>query len=277
MGFKSVDALKVWRQQYKVPNETEGKARKELVHMYRPPRSDVQGVFTASCIIVAWAVTFYTAVFKIRLHGPDRTHPLPTLSVWLLLEYLDTGLFITAHDAMHGTVAFHSRKLNDFFGSVALSLYAWFDYKVLHEKHWEHHHNTGESGKDPDFHTGSFGFIPWFFHFMMQYLTAQQFMKLTASGVSLILLGAPLENLVVFYAGAGLASALRLFYFGTYLPHLPSSAEEKMNWEKSHSADCNALISVFKCYHFDYHWEHHRWPYAPWWELHKCKQLVKGH
>jgi beta-carotene ketolase (CrtW type) len=50
-----------------------------------------------------------------------------------------------------------------------------------------------------------------------------------------------------------------LFYFGTYLPHLPPNAAEVMHWQKSHSPDDPAWLSFLKCYNFGYHWEHHRW------------------
>lgn len=35
---------------------------------------------------------------------------------------------------MHGTIAMRNRRLNDFLGSLAISLYAWFDYNMLHRK-----------------------------------------------------------------------------------------------------------------------------------------------
>lgn len=44
------------------------------------------------------------------------------------------GLFITTHDAMHGTIAMRHRRLNDFLGKLAISLFAWFDYNMLHKK-----------------------------------------------------------------------------------------------------------------------------------------------
>jgi fatty acid desaturase len=44
------------------------------------------------------------------------------------------GLFITTHDAMHGTIAMRHRKLNDFLGQLAITCYAWFDYPMLHQK-----------------------------------------------------------------------------------------------------------------------------------------------
>lgn len=55
-----------------------------------------------------------------------------------------------------------NRRLNDFIGQVAITLYAWFDYNKLHKSHWEHHQHTGEPGADPDFHGGDPSLGPWF-------------------------------------------------------------------------------------------------------------------
>lgn len=111
--------------------------------------------------------------------------------------------------------------------------------------------------------------------FMWEYATPLQFAKIFAYTFFLQSLRVQYPNLCVFLAAAPLVSAFRLFYFGTYLPHLPSNAQETMPWEKSHSADDPRPLSFLKCYHFDYHWEHHRWPYAPWWELPVCKRITK--
>lgn len=34
---------------------------------------------------------------------------------------------------MHGAIAMRHRKLNDALGTLAISLYAWFDFSMLHE------------------------------------------------------------------------------------------------------------------------------------------------
>jgi fatty acid desaturase len=52
--------------------------------------------------------------------------------------------------------------LNDLLGQIAINLYAWFDYSMLHRKHWEHHNYTGQTGKDPDFHGGNMSVLAWF-------------------------------------------------------------------------------------------------------------------
>jgi beta-carotene ketolase (CrtW type) len=178
-------------------------------------------------------------------------------------------------DAMHGTVCFRSRRLNDAVGRLAISLYAWFDYGLLHRKHWEHHGATGTKHADPDFHTGNPALLPWFARFMWSYSTPQQFARIVAWTLILQLLGAPYWNLVTYLAGAPILAAFRLFYFGTYLPHLPRDGGETMPWQRSHSADVGALAAFLQCYCFGYHFEHHRWPYAPWWDLPRCKAVMR--
>ena len=54
----------------------------------------------------------------------------------LLQTFLYTGLFITAHDAMHGTVFPGNRKFNDLIGTLVAKLYAFFSYQRLLSKHW---------------------------------------------------------------------------------------------------------------------------------------------
>jgi beta-carotene ketolase (CrtW type) len=149
----------------------------------------------------------------------------------------------------------------------------------MYEKHWLHHNHTGIVNDDPDYHNGrSIGFFSWYFQFMCEYISIQQMSKMTL-WVSILQFkfSVPLCNLVIYMLICGLCSSLRLFYFGTYIPHRPTTIdgklEEIMPWEKSGSSNANRLISFLSCYHFDYHWEHHRWPYAPWWDLWKCKQL----
>jgi beta-carotene/zeaxanthin 4-ketolase len=171
--------------------------------------------------------------------------------------------------------------LNNALGYVCISIYAWFDYEIMHRKHWEHHKHTGVVNKDPDFHDGqSIHFVVWYWHFLKEYITWKQVAKITVWVTILeYVLGAPLPNLLLYMTTCGLTSSFRLFYFGTYLPHRPAVVDGKfelhMPWEKSNSANVNRLVSFLCCYHFDYHWEHHRWPYAPWWDLWKCKELTR--
>lgn len=271
------DTLEMWKHQYDMPDKVDEKIEQDPKFAYAPPTSDVKGISISLGLIATFAFTFYHALFGIDLGDTSLGNVAHCVCVWGLLEFLFTGLFITTHDAMHGTIAYKNRLINDLIGHVAISLYAMFDYDVLHRKHWEHHNHTGVVGKDPDFHDGNPNVALWFFRFMREYLTASQVVKLLSWVTFLQSVGAPYVNLVTFFLTPGLVSAVRLFYVGTYLPHHPNHGPgEVMEWQKARSAPQTRLVSFFKCYHFDYHWEHHRWPYAPWWELWKCKEVSKA-
>lgn len=169
--------------------------------------------------------------------------------------------------------------MNQAIGIIGFSAYGWLDYHFLYKNHWQHHNHTGIVHEDPDYHNGrSFGFFAWYVHFMSEYITVKQLTKMTIwVTILLVVCSVPVHNIIVYMLFCGLCSSLRLFYFGTYLPHRPvlvnGKWEEKMPWEKSKSANVSRWISFLCCYHFDYHWEHHRWPYAPWWDLWKCKEI----
>ncbi|PNW83930.1 hypothetical protein CHLRE_04g215000v5 [Chlamydomonas reinhardtii] len=277
------DILKLWQRQYHLPREDSDKRTlRERVHLYRPPRSDLGGIAVAVTVIALWATLFVYGLWFVKLPwalkvGETATSWATIAAVFFSLEFLYTGLFITTHDAMHGTIALRNRRLNDFLGQLAISLYAWFDYSVLHRKHWEHHNHTGEPRVDPDFHRGNPNLAVWFAQFMVSYMTLSQFLKIAVWSNLLLLAGAPLANQLLFMTAAPILSAFRLFYYGTYVPHHPEKGHTgAMPWQVSRTSSASRLQSFLTCYHFDLHWEHHRWPYAPWWELPKCRQIARG-
>jgi beta-carotene ketolase (CrtW type) len=94
---------------------------------------------------------------------------------------------------------------------------------------------------------------------MWEYTTFLQVAKIVLASQVLQLLGVPYANLCVYMAAAPLLAAFRLFYFGTYLPHLPPDNTTIMNWQKSHSSEDPSWLTFLKCYNFGLHWEHHRW------------------
>lgn len=97
--------------------------------------------------------------------------------------------------------------------------------------------------------------LPWYFNFMKGYISLQQFAKLQATVLFLMYFGASMPNMLLFWAGSGLVSAVRLFYFGTYTPHKPrKGANEVMAWAKARSASAPTLLSFLRCYCFDMHW-----------------------
>lgn len=201
---------------------------------------------------------------------------LSTLSVWLLpailgRTFLHTGLFIIAHDAMHGTVCPSDRRTNHLIGKMALTLYGFLLYDRCLERHWQHHRYPGRLG-DPDYHDGLHNSaIGWYFSFMRRYIDAQQMlvlgigMTVAFHGLHFVL-HAPYLNLLLLWVVPTILSSIQLFYFGTYLTHrLPEGGYDNSHHAKSISFP--AFWSFLACYHFGYHWEHHEYPHLPWYKL----------
>jgi beta-carotene ketolase (CrtW type) len=85
-----------------------------------------------------------------------------------------------------------------------------------------------------------------------------------------LLLGARLENILLFFAVPGLLSSFQLFYFGTFLPHRHLRQPGAAIFADQHRARSNQygyLASLLTCFHFGYHHEHHDHPREPWWRL----------
>jgi len=219
------------------------------------------GVIMGLSIIVLWAITL-----GINLWLPvDWANPLTYLRV-LLQMHLFTGLFITAHDAMHGQVAPHNPQLNHWIGRICLTLFIFNSYNAMRPKHYEHHRFAG-SDQDPDFHRGNGNFFMWFWHFMMEYIKWWQIL-LAAITFNLAKLFIPEENLVLYWIVASILSLFQLFFFGTFMPHMG----EHDNPHHAGSQRKNHLWAFLSCYFFGYHYEHHDSPRTPWWRLWEVKE-----
>lgn len=230
-------------------------------------KEDYTGLATALTIFVAWSASLAV------LMPADLTR----MPVWLVVggvllrSSLHTGLFITAHDAMHRTVFPGNHKINDLVGSVAVGLYALLPYRALLLKH-QMHHRFPATEKDPDYHDGQHvGFIEWYFTFLKNYMEPKQLLLISAGmwsvlGVSSGLLGMNPLNLLLFWFLPFVISSFQLFYFGTYLPHKqPSGGYD--NRHRAKSIRLSNLWSFLSCYHFGCHWEHHEYPLVPWYRL----------
>ncbi len=143
---------------------------------------DLKGLAMALCIMLAWGLLLLRGLtMSVQLPvgaSDERPAGLMMASVALLghvllMTFLFTGMFITAHDAMHGTVAPHYRKLNDVIGSVCVRCFALFDYSLLLGAHWEHHRHPA-TANDPDFHPPGTNFWQWYVHFMQEYASVKQ-------------------------------------------------------------------------------------------------------
>lgn len=220
-------------------------------------RNTQYGVLMAILVIGCW---FASLIFLLNWQF-SWSNPLVYLMV-LVQMHLFTGLFITAHDAMHGTIS-SNKTLNNFIGGLAVFLYAGFFYKNLYKKHHLHHSDV-HTELDPDY--SPHGFFRWYFRFMLNYVTIIQ-LVIMAIVFNVLQLWFNQANIVLFWVVPSLISTLQLFYFGTYLPH----KGEHDNEYHASTLKKNHFVAFFTCYFFGYHLEHHQKPNMPWWQLYKVK------
>ena len=218
-----------------------------------PKNKSVTGLLIALLVIGCWAIS----IILLMQWTVNFSNPLTYLFI-LLQMHLYTGLFITAHDAMHGTVS-SNRQVNNLIDYTCTILYALFWYPKLYIKHHQHHSHV-HTENDPDYHKGSF--FSWYFVFIKNYLSIWQIIAM-AILINILKLWIPQANLLLFWVVPSLLSTLQLFYFGTYQPH----KGEHDNKHQSRSQRKNHLAAFFSCYFFGYHYEHHDTPGVPWWGL----------
>ncbi|NEO27096.1 MAG: beta-carotene ketolase [Kamptonema sp. SIO4C4] len=185
--------------------------------------------------------------------------------------FLQTGLFITAHDAIHGSVCPTNRYVNDTIGAIASFCYALFLYNFLKEKHHQHH-ATPSTAEDPDYYPNleNNPFL-WYVRFMWGYMQKKQRWILLIGMTSIfhglhLLFDIPYTNLMLFWAIPMFASSFQLFFFGIFLPHRRPS-QGFTNSHRAKSLYFSEFWSFIACYHFGYHWEHHEYPHLPWYRL----------
>ena len=184
----------------------------------RPSRQAVVGVVLAAVLIVCFIGVQLGALFLV---SPAWSNVPLVLAIFAVLCWLYVGLFIVAHDAMHGSLAPGYPRLNRGIGRLCVGLYACFSFEALRAKHLLHHRHAGTAG-DPDFATPAPVPLPtWYLNFFLEYFSWWQLGAMGALFFTLwLLLGAALGNVVLFWALPSLASSLQLFYFGTFLPHV---------------------------------------------------------
>jgi beta-carotene ketolase (CrtW type) len=218
------------------------------------------GLALAAAIAAAWATLHVSAIF----FAPSL---LAAPFLIAALCWLNVGLFIVAHDAMHGSLAPRRPAANRWAGRIALALYAGFSFDRLLAKHFEHHKHPG-TAHDPDYSVPhSRRFWPWYLAFFRQYFGLRELGVLTALvAFYVFVLRAPYPSLLLFWALPAILSSFQLFLFGTYLPHREEE-EAFGDRHRARSNDYGRLASLLTCFHFGYHHEHHRAPHVPWWRL----------
>lgn len=244
-----------------------------MAEMTRSPGDTARGLGVALAVVGAWA-----GGLVVLLSTPLGAWPPGLLPAALLVQtFLYTGLFITAHDAMHGTVCPRWPWLNDAIGTVAVGVYALFDFRALRRAHHQHHAAPASAG-DPDYHReGQPGPLRWYLAFMVHYLHPLQFL-----GMGLIFqvftwgLGLPPERVLLCWVAPSLLSTLQLFFVGTYLPHREHPGEPHADAHRARTLDWPPWLSLLACYHFGYHHEHHDRPAVPWWRLPRAWREAKA-
>jgi beta-carotene/zeaxanthin 4-ketolase len=245
---------------------------------HEPQSHALKGLLVATVIVMLWIGSLAFLSFI----DISELIPLWILPAILGRTFIQTGLFIVAHDAIHGSVIPKHRRLNDSIGRLAVTLYAVLDYQKLAVNHWQHHRQPGQAS-DPDFHDGNIWI--WYLKFMKGYLNFRQIViQFFGLGIIFITLyfgfHVPVLNLFLFWILPIFLSTMQLFFFGTYLPHRSrsfGSAESSHPKNSYHATSSNySLIwSFLTCYHFGYHWEHHEYPFLAWYELPSVRQVVE--
>lgn len=224
------------------------------------------GIFIAILVILSWGA--HLAYMLLRI-PPDPLNPWVYLHI-LVQAYLFTGLFITAHDAMHGNIA-GRRWVNTFTGYLSCFLFAGMYYKRLRKNHGLHHKHPA-TDKDPDFYAPSQNFFRWWGAFMWRYVTLIQ-LAFMAIFYNLLLLipGVTELSALLYWALPAVLATLQLFLAGVYWPHrLPH--HQGMGPHRARTLHKNHSWAMLSCYFFGYHREHHDDPRTPWWRLYQTKE-----
>ncbi|MEZ0539862.1 fatty acid desaturase [Fibrella arboris] len=246
--------------------------RQEL--SFSPAQIGNRGVWIALIILSVW---FALLVFLLTYQSPrpvisgvglSWADPLVYLFV-LLQTHLYTGVFITAHDAIHGVVAPTNKRLNNAIGWLATLLFAFNWYSRLAAGHQLHHRHAATE-HDPDYHRGNANMVLWFVDFARSYVSIWQILAMAVT-YNVLKIWFPMENLIVFWMLPAILSTFQLFYFGTYLPHRGDHDNPPHN---ARSQGLNHVWAFVSCYFFGYHFEHHNQPYLPWWKLAEARSMT---
>lgn len=245
------------------PPDTHSERLSFVSHPYR-----WRGLCIAGMVIATWL--FFIAAGLLGLN-PGAGHWAADATWILATTFLSTGVFITAHDSMHGLVAPFHPVINRFVGRLSTRLYAGLDYDFLEAAHGLHHRSPATQD-DPDYHEGNPHFVPWFVAFMRRYLTIGQLLWMGACfGLMTTVLAIPATQAVLFWALPLVLSTLQLFTVGTWMPHRPGEYRGTGHL-KTRSLELHPTLSFLACYHFGYHYEHHARPDIPWWRLWRARQ-----
>lgn len=229
-----------------------------------------RGLVFAAGIVLGWMGSWLCLLPTSLLELP----PALVVICVLLRTWLQTGLFIVGHDAMHGSLWPGQPNVNRQVGRLALALYGALPYGRCRGNHALHHRHAG-TPLDPDHHGDRIDlFWPWYRSFMAAYLSPGQLTWLVLGwglwmGLAATVSASPVQNVLLYGALPLLLSSLQLFLVGTYLPHRSGPGSHR-----ARSLDWPEWMSLLGCFHFGYHWEHHAFPEVPWHELPATRRNV---
>jgi beta-carotene/zeaxanthin 4-ketolase len=228
------------------------------------PNQGLISLVLAATMFAVWLGVHFWAMFVFRI---DWTNWLLVPVIFALQCWLSVGMFIVAHDAMHGSLLPGKARLNSAIGAVVLFLYAGFGWRKMRDAHFEHHKNVGTAG-DPDFNADNpADFWPWYTLFLKRYFGWQSMAFVWSVVLTYFFIAdVPPQNIALLYGFPAITSSLQLFYFGTYRPHRHEATAFPDN-HNSRTNDYGTIASLFSCFHFGYHHEHHLSPGTPWWAL----------
>jgi len=231
----------------------------------RSSRDTTVSLVLAALIVLSWLCVHITSIFFVDWSVAGRFVLAPV--VIALQCWLSVGLFIVAHDTMHGSLAPEHPRLNRAIGRFCVFIYASFSYDKLFESHHAHHRHAG-TVDDPDFDADHPArFWPWYLTFFRRYFGWREFGILTIAVLAyLLILRERFPTMLVFWALPAILSSVQLFYFGTFLPHRVEE-EPFTDRHRARSNDFSPIMSLLTCFHFGYHHEHHDRPGVPWWRL----------
>ncbi len=229
------------------------------------------GLSLAALIVAGWGTLHVWGIFFQPLSG-SALFAVPLLI--LTQSWLGAGMFIVAHDAMHGSLAPGRPRLNAVVGQICVGAYAAFSFRKLNVCHHQHHRAPG-TADDPDFHADRpEAFLPWFYGFFTRYFGWREFAIVTAVLIAYLMIGASVAHLILFWALPAVLSALQLFVFGTWLPHRHTAGDGFADHHHARTIPMPWVASLLTCFHFGMHHEHHLTPSAPWWRLPEVRRTV---
>ena len=235
------------------------------------------GLALFAVVFGSWLGIHLWAMFGLVI--TPRNWPL-VLPVFAVQCWLSVGMFIVAHDAMHGSLAPGRHRTNAAVGALLLFVYAGFGWRKLRDAHFAHHRHVGTED-DPDFHAADpHRFWPWYGEFLKRYFGWPSMVYVwTVVLLYFLVLGVAPLNILLLYGLPAIASSMQLFFFGTFRPHR-HLVQPFADRHRARSNDYGTVASLLSCFHFGYHHEHHLSPDLPWWRLpqrHAAQRLGNTH